>query len=145
MEEKKYAWIEWMKSHIGELEHTGWPATPFDKEVFLHTTYGPLADGIMQPGCAATACAALEESGLASPHNAAAESFAEFGSSCALVPGAIVVFKWPGGGHHVTFCERVIDIDRVACLGGNQQSMIKVSIFSRKFILAVRWPDAGAD
>lgn len=136
-------WIGWMHSHIGEVEQTGSHATDFDNEVFSHTSYGNL-DGVMEAGCAATACAALEESGLKSPHNAAAESFRHFGSPCELKPGCVVGFNWEGakGKHadHVTFCDHIINDELVACLGGNQGHAVKVSIFSRKFIDFTNWP-----
>ncbi len=137
-------WLNWLRSHIGEREQTGAPATDFDNEVFSHTNYGNL-DGVMEPGCAATACAALEESGFKSPHNAAAESFRNYGTACELTPGCIVGFNWKGqkGIHcdHVTFCDHIISDDLVACLGGNQGHQVKVSVFSRKFIDFTRWPE----
>jgi hypothetical protein len=140
-------WMAWMKSHIGEVEQSGAKATDFDNEVFSHTSYGRL-DGVMAPGCAATACAALEESGFKSPHNAAAESFRNFGVPCDLKPGAIVGFNWEGkkGVHadHVTFCDHIVDDNVVACLGGNQSHQVQVSIFSRQFIDFVRWPSEVA-
>lgn len=132
-------WMGWMRAHLGEAELTGAAATDFDDDIASHTSYGNL-DGVMVPGCAMTACAALEESGFKSPHNAAAVSFADFGAGCVIKPGCIVVFKWAGGGHHVTFCDHIIDDKMVACLGGNQGHQVKVSIFSRSFITASRWP-----
>lgn len=132
-------WLAWMKGHIGEIEQTGAAATDFDNEVFSHTSYGNL-DGVMEAGCAATACAALEESGFKSPHNAAAASFINFGEKSDLVPGAIVVFQWESGDHHVTFCDHVIDVNLVACLGGNQSHQVKVSVFSRKYIVWTGYP-----
>lgn len=133
-------WLDWMTSHIGEVEATGTPATDFDKEVFSHTDYGPLDDGLMQPGCAATACAALEETGFTSPHNAAAISFKDYGEACELKPGCVVVFQWSNGEHHVSFCKEILDDNYVSCLGGNQGHEVKVSTFSRSFIIATRYP-----
>lgn len=126
-------WMTWMRSHIGEVEQTGAVPTDFDREVFSHTSYGPLQ--LMDQGCAATACAALEENGYLSSHSAAAASFLHYGTECELKPGCIVVFN-----HHVTFCDHIIDDEWVACLGGNQGHMVKVSNFQRKDILACRWP-----
>lgn len=131
-------WMDWMASHLGEPEKTGAPATDFDKEVFSHTNTD-LEDGVMLPGCAATVCAALEETGYKSPHSAQAISFKGYGDSCQLTPGCIVVFEWPSGGHHVSFCKEVLG-DYVACLGGNQTSEVKVSTYSRQYIKATRWP-----
>lgn len=139
MESTPTPWIEWLKSHIGEIELTGGDATPFDEEVFAHTTYGPL-HGKMEEGCAATACAALEESGMKSPHRADAISFLNYGMPSQLEPGCVVLFQWPNGGHHVAFCSSVVNGDLVNCLGGNQDHQVKVCTFSRKHIMAARWP-----
>ena len=134
-------WMDWMRSHIGEAEVTGETATAFDKEVFSHTTDDePINDGIMQAGCAATACAALEETGFKSTHDASAISFKEYGTPCQLQRDCIVVFEWDNGGHHVAFCDHIVDDNLVACLGGNQNSRVCVATFSRKFIIATRWP-----
>lgn len=133
-------WLSWMKSHIGEIEKTGAKATAFDKEVFSHTDYGPLDGGIMDEGCAATACAALEETGFQSPHSARALDFHNYGTKIGLIPGCIVVFQWASGGHHVSFCDHIVDDGSVACLGGNQSSSVKVSTFPISSIIATRWP-----
>lgn len=132
-------WMDWMQSNLHQKEVTGASATDFDKMVFTHTSYGSL-DGVMQPGCAATACAALELTGYKSPHNAAAISFKAYGTACELKPGCIVVFQWSSGGHHVTFCDHIVDATYVACLGGNQSHEVNVSTYSRKYIIATRWP-----
>lgn len=132
-------WMDWMKSHLGEPMVTGSAPTAFDKEVFEHTHYGNL-DGVMEPGCAATVCAALEETGFISTENAAAHSYADYGDACGLVPACIVVFQWSSGHYHVGFCHHIVDADRVAVLGGNQSRSLNVSTFSRKFIVATRWP-----
>lgn len=141
-------WLTWMKSHSGETEQTGGPATDFDKEVFSHTSYGNL-DGVMEAGCAATLCAALEESGFKSPHNASAESFRTFGNASALMPGAVIGFNWKGekGVHceHVAVLDHVVNSNLVACVGGNQSHQVKVSVFSRKFIDFIRFPTLKND
>lgn len=132
-------WMDWMRSHLGEPEVTGGKATAFDNEVFSHTDYGSL-DGVMDEGCAATACAALEETGFKSPHSARAADFEPFGQPSQLTPGCIVVFQWSNGGHHVTFLDHVVNSGSVACLGGNQSHEVNISVFSRQYIVATRWP-----
>lgn len=137
-------WMDWMRAHLGEVEQTGAAATAFDKEVFSHTSYGNL-DGIMEPGCAATVSAALEESGYKSAHSAWADAYRIFGEACDLKPGAIVGFRWDGEVSkapvdHVTFCDHIVDGKYVACLGGNQGHKVQVSTFSRSCIAFVRWP-----
>lgn len=134
-------WMLWMKSHVGESEATGEKATPFDIMVFSHTSDDEVqTSGIMAPGCAATVCAALELTGYKSTHRADAASYDNYGTPCELKYGAIVTFKWSGGGRHVTFCDHVIDGSFVACLGGNQGSSLKVSDYMRSRIVSVRWP-----
>jgi hypothetical protein len=136
-------WLNWMRDHLGQIEQTGGPATSFDREVFSHTSYGDL-DGVMEAGCAATACAALEESGYKSPHNAAAESFRNFGVDSVLTPGAVVGFNWRAekGVHcdHVAFLDHIVGPDKIACIGGNQGHQVNVAVFSTKFIDFVRFP-----
>lgn len=132
-------WMEWMRKHIGEPFVTGEKPTEFDEEVFAHTNYGPL-DGVMEPGCAATVCAALEETGFKSTDGADAKSYLHYGEDCDLRPGCIVVFKWASGERHVTFCDHIVNDASVACLGGNQSHSLNVSIFSRKFIEKTCWP-----
>jgi hypothetical protein len=132
-------WMTQMAAWKGEAEATGTPPTDFDKMVFSHTNFGSLGNE-MEAGCAATACAALEITGYKSPHSAAAISFADYGTSCDLSPGCILVFQWSTGGHHVTFCDSIVSPELVTCLGGNQGSEVKDSSFPTSAIIATRWP-----
>lgn len=132
-------WMDWMRSHIGESFVTGKKPTKFDEEVFAHTNYGSL-DGVMQPGCAATVCAALEETGYRSTDGADAKSYLKYGKPCEPKFGAIVVFRWASGSRHVTFFDHAAGLDKIACLGGNQGHELNVSIFSKKFIEHICWP-----
>ena len=131
-------WLQWLRSHIGESEKTGEQATPFETEIFSHTDC-PF-DGVELAGCAATMCAALEENGFPSPHNAAAISFRDYGIACDLKPGAILVFEWSENEHHVTCCSSIINSGIVACIGGNQSSTLKISNYPSSKIIACRWP-----
>ena len=133
-----YAWMQWLYKNLGQIEKTGSEPTDFDREVFSHTD--TTLENEMLKGCAATACAALEESGYKSPHDAMAISFQHYGIPCELKPGCIVVFEWDSGGHHVTFCDAIVDSQFVDCIGGNQSSMLKVSRYYRAQIIATRWP-----
>lgn len=85
-------WLDWLKKHIGEKEWTGSSPSAFVEECFKHTNYGPL-HGSTPASCAATLCAALEESGYRSTKSAAALSFAKYGDPCDLKEGAIIVFE----------------------------------------------------
>jgi hypothetical protein len=133
-----FEWMNWLVSHLGEEQWTGKPASAFVKECFSHTNYK--LHGITEPSCAATACAALEHSGYKSPHSARAVSFKDYGVPHAVKPGAIIVFEWDSGDHHVTFCNRIIDEMHIECLGGNQHHHLQISTYNTRSILASRWP-----
>ncbi|MET2825698.1 hypothetical protein [Mesorhizobium shangrilense] len=132
-------WMDWMRRNVGEIQRTGSMPTDFTRRIFSHTTYPPLTDYTPE-SCAATVCAALEESGYASTHSAAAKSYMTYGTECDLKPGCIIVFTWPDGNHHVDFCDKIIDADTVQGLGGNQSHALQDSTFSRSHISATRWP-----
>lgn len=135
-------YMVWLKSHLSEIEKTGGPATAFDQEVFAHTNFGDLHN-IMEAGCAATMCAALEETGYTSPHSARAKDFIPYGTAGDaenLEVGDLLVFQWADGGYHITSCAAVIDDKTVTCLGGNQGHQLKYSNYLRQFIVAVRRP-----
>ena len=132
-------WMNWMLKHLNEIQQTGSKPTPFTVEVFKHTTYPPLGNYTPE-SCAATVCAALEETDYASTHNASAASYATYGTPCELKPGCIVVFAWPDGGHHVNFCHDIIDGTTFRGLGGNQSHSLDDAIFARQYITATRWP-----
>jgi len=136
-------WMDWMRQHRGEIQQTGAKPTPFTEEIFRHTTYGPL-NGVTPPSCAATVCAALEETAYSSTHNAAAASYLTYGIGCDLQPGCVVVFRWPSGDHHVDFCDQILDAVTVRGLGGNQGHELKDSDYSRQYIVATRWPVKAA-
>lgn len=132
-------WMAWLRKYIGQHEVSGWlKNNQFIVALFKHTSY--VADSDETPWCAACACSALEETGYLSPHRADAISFKNYGDPCDLKPGCIVVMTHPKGGHHVTFCVRVIDDNFFAALGGNQSNELKVSTYSRSEITATRWP-----
>ncbi|MHC2282131.1 hypothetical protein ACVME8_008774 [Bradyrhizobium diazoefficiens] len=141
--EAEMPWLDWMRSHRGEVQQTGAKPTAFTEKIFSHTTYGPL-NGHTPESCAATVCAALEETGYRSTRSAAAKSYINYGSPCELKPGCVIVFQWPDGGHHVDFCDEIIDAETVRGLGGNQGHALQDSVFSRKFIVATRWPTKAA-
>jgi uncharacterized protein (TIGR02594 family) len=133
-------WMQWLTKHIGEHEITGTNHNnPFIVSLFKHTTYFTSNDET--PWCAACACAALEENGYMSPHRADAISFSKAGSPCELKPGCIVVIRHPSGGHHVTFCDSIVDEHYFVGLGGNQSDCLKKSTYKRSEVIATRWPD----
>lgn len=129
-------WLDWLIKHEGEPEFTGSQPTPFIIECFKHTNYGSLS-GSTPPACAATLCAALEETGYASPHSAAALAFVGYGVTNPLQIGSICVFQWPSGDHHVSCC---LDPSKLIFLGGNQGHMLQRATYDPKYIIACRWP-----
>jgi kumamolisin len=132
-------WMDWMRQHRGEIQQTGAKPTPFTEEIFKHTTFGAL-NGVTPPSCAATVCAALEETGYVSTRSAAASSYLTYGAACGLQPGCVVVFRWPAGDYHVDFCDEVVNSETVRGLGGNQGHRLQDSDYSSKYIVATRWP-----
>lgn len=132
-------WMDWMRSHVGEIQMTGARPTAFTIKIFSHTTYPPLTDYTPE-SCAATVCAALEETDYKSTRSAAAASYINYGSACQLTPGCIVVYQWPDGGHHVDFCDEIIDANTVRGLGGNQGHQLNDTNFASKYIVSTRWP-----
>lgn len=135
-------WLTLAKKYLGNHEIAGSKDNQFILDCFKHTGYK--ADHDEVPWCAAFICRLMDECKLGSTHSAAAVSYAShaWGQASDLVPGAIVVFKWAGGGHHVSIVDHVIDKERVACIGGNQSDMVKLSIFPRASIISVRMPHA---
>jgi hypothetical protein len=137
-----FPWLTWIKSHLGEITKTGGTApTAFVSEIFRHTNYGPLR-GVTPASCAACLCAALEETGFSSPHSAAAISFVKYGSLCELQPGALCVFEWSPGEHHVSVCESLSPGDESTAffLNANQGHRVQVSRYPVSSIIAIRFP-----
>lgn len=130
--------LEQATKYLGEHEILGQRDNQFILDCFKHTGYK--ADHDEVPWCAAFVCRVLEECGFQSTKSAAAASYLTYGLPALLIPGSIVVFKWASGGHHVTFCHNIVDSDWVACTGGNQSDSVKMSVFNRQYIQAVRKP-----
>lgn len=129
------------REKIGEHEEPKEKDNPFILECFLHTTYHARHDEI--PWCAAFVGWCLDKAGVGGTKNAAATSYLGWGEPCELAPGCIVIFRWESGNHHVAFCDKIIDIDTVACVGGNQKDAVRVSNYGRKHILRCRMPHGG--
>jgi uncharacterized protein (TIGR02594 family) len=59
-------------------------------------------------------------------------------------PGDIVVFDFGAGDQHVTLFENDLGDGHWECLGGNQSHQVKLSTFSKKFVIAIRRPSKRA-
>ncbi len=132
--------LDQAKKYLGEHEISGYKDNQFILDCFQFTGYKASHDEV--PWCAAFVGRVLHEVGCKGTGSAAANSYLHYGVASELVPGAVIVFKWASGGHHVSFCHHVVDSHYVACLGGNQSDSVKISVFNRKFIEAVRAPVA---
>ena len=134
-------WLEWLEKHVGEKEWTGEEPSQFVKDCFAHTTYGPL-HGVTPASCAATICAALENTGYKSTKSAAAKSFASssFGVICGIIPGSIGVFEFSPGHRHVTCIRKVFQDGLLECVGGNQGHYLKAAKYDKKYLISTRWP-----
>lgn len=130
--------LELATKYLGEHEIAGKRDNQFILDCFKHTSYRASHDEV--PWCAAFVCRILEDCGLKSTGSAAAVSFADYGTKSALVPGAIIVFEWADGSHHVSFCHHVVNNDYVAAIGGNQKDSVCIEVFNRRYIKAIRWP-----
>ncbi len=131
-------WMEIAKSYLGQQEIAGRQDNQFILDCFKYTGYK--ADHDEVPWCAAFVCRILDEAGYNHTRSAAAKSYLNYGEECFLKSGAIIVFRWAAGNRHVAFLHHIIDSNYVACLGGNQANMVKISVFSSKFIESIRWP-----
>lgn len=133
-------WLTFMTQRMGTPTVTGALPTQMIEEAFeRHTTYGKL-HGTTPSSCAAVLCMALETNGYLSPHSAAAVDFARVGLGCTLKPGAIGVFKWKNGEHHVSVCRKVLSDNEAVFIGANQHHEIDDAVYQRKYLVAVRWP-----
>lgn len=134
-------WLTLAEKYLGEHEIHGVKDNQFILDCFKHTSYHAGHDEV--PWCAAFVCRMLEDSGYKSTNNAGAASYLHYGAGAELAPGAIVVFRWPGdkgAASHVTFCHHVVNDKYVACLGGNQSDMVKISVFPRSCLVGIRLP-----
>lgn len=132
------AWLTLAKGYLGEHEILGVKDNQFILDCFKFTNYKASHDEV--PWCAAFVSRVLEESGYKSSHSAWAFDFSNYGTKSELKAGAIVVFKWATGGGHVSIIDHMVDEHTVACCGGNQSDMVKISQFPRASIIALRWP-----
>jgi uncharacterized protein (TIGR02594 family) len=154
-------WLATMQDLAGTKEYVGGANNPtiLGWARFIGLTYPEMsayADGYKHdsiPWCGLTMAYALAKNGIKPPFGDSdlqrflwANSFA---SDPAYVrtdprPGAIVVFKWSGGGGHVGIVDR-IESDRVWVAGGNQTDAVNVAPFRRdNQVVGYFWPEKVA-
>lgn len=92
--------------------------------------------------CASFETAMFDLNGVDAIHSARAVDWLEFGYKVATpVRGAVVVFDWGNGGHHVATVLRDLG-DQLECIGGNQGRRGEVSIthFPKAAVMGYRVP-----
>jgi len=93
------------------------------------------------PWCALFVNNCLLEAGIkGTGQSLAALDFAKWGVVGPLTPGAILVFKRPGGGHVGFYVGEKID-GTLRVLGGNQSDSVSETWIDKGRLVAVRWPN----
>ena len=94
------------------------------------------------PWCGTWVAYCIQEAGLTPPPIAVrAMSWATWGANLrpeVLTPGAILVFKRPGGGHVGMYVSEDETTYRV--LGGNQSNSVNITRIEKSRCVARRWP-----
>lgn len=137
------AWLAAARRHLGLRELPGPGSNPEIVE-WAKAEGGWVAEyykGDDIPWCALFVCHCLREAGVQDPATLAAADFAAWGQPLArgaVAPGAVLVFKRPGGGHVGFYVGERPDAYRV--LGGNQSDAVTETWVARERLYAVRWP-----
>lgn len=132
-------WIKVARSLIGEREIKG----PRHNSIILRmwqAIRSPWFKDDETPWCAGFVGYCLEEAGIKSTRSAAARSYDNFGKKLTRPAYGCIAVKSRKGGGHVTF---VVGRDRwgnLLCLGGNQNDMVKISVYSPSAFHTFRWP-----
>jgi len=104
------------------------------------------------PWCGATVAYCLANAGIEPVFGASdterflwAESWLDEGNPVETPePGDIVVFDFGAGDQHVTLFENDLGNGHWECLGGNQSHQVRLSTFSKQFLVGVRRPSMRA-
>ncbi len=137
MPEPKY--LTQARKYLGIHERPGPASDAFIAKCLARCGYAGEDDSQI-PWCGCFLAEIMAESGLPYPgESAAAVSWCKWGHHVDLQVGAVVVFEWSSGGHHVAICTAINDDENwVKCLGGNQSNMVKESIFDQDYIICTR-------
>lgn len=133
-------WLEKAREYKGQHELKG-PGqnNQFIIDCFKFTTYQATTDET--PWCSAFMNRIMAACNMKGTNSAAAKSWCDYGSPCELKPGAIVVFQWEDGGHHVSMVDHLVNDEVVACIGGNQGDQVSVVNFKTSRIITIHWPE----
>lgn len=135
-------WIEEARRFIGLKEYPGNANNPtilgWAKGLgtkLMGIAYG--ADSV--PWCGLFVGHCMKSAGLpTAPVAVRASSWSTWGVACKPVPGAVVVFQRPGGGHVGFLVGQNATAFRV--LGGNQGDSVSETWIEKSRAVAVRWP-----
>lgn len=135
-------WLDNAKSLMGTKETPGSGNNPkildWAKNIggFIGNFYK--ADEI--PWCGLFVAYCFNKSGIAVGQNSlSALSWASWGTPIAKgVPGAVMVFVRPGGGHVGFYVSE--DKDAYHILGGNQSDSVSITRVQKSRLKAIRWP-----
>ena len=132
-------WLDQLETVRGAPTLTGSPPTPLITEAFALTTFGPL-NGVTPASCSAGMNWAFDKVGIKGTGRADAVSWLQWGIDCPLQRGAVGIFRWDDGSHHVSCCDHIIDANIAAFLGFNQGHFVQMSNYYRKYLIGTRWP-----
>ncbi len=139
-------WIQVARTFIGLKEYPGNANNPtimgWAKGLgtkLLGIAYG----GDSVPWCGLFVAHCIKSAGLpTAPIAVRASSWAAWGQACKPIPGAVVVFQRPGGGHVGFLVGQNATSFRV--LGGNQSDGVTETWIENARAVAIRWPSGVA-
>lgn len=136
-------WMEVAKSLIGTKEVPGAKNNPtimaWAKGLGTKLL-GIVYAGDHVPWCGLFVAHCIKVAGLApAPIAVRASAWGAWGRPCNPTPGAIVVFKRPGGGHVGFLVAQNATMYRV--LGGNQSDSVSETWIEKSRCTAIRWPN----
>jgi len=135
---REAAWMVFAMGELGIEEVPGKLSQPHILEYAKSIGYN-MTDDTVDKWCAMFVAWCLNKSGEANTGNAMAASYCRYGIPCEPKFGAIAVFEWVSGFHHVTFIDST-DGEILKCLGGNQGNKVSYKFYDRKYMISCRWP-----
>lgn len=133
-------WLTWAKGELGQKEIRG-GENPRILWYHTHATKTGTFKEDEIPWCASFICSALRETGFPDTNNALAASYINYGVPCDKdANGAITIFKWSDGSHHVSLRAVNPDFPGKTYLGGNQKDSVRYTDYNQKYVVASRWP-----
>lgn len=136
------AWLAEAYKHIGVTEVKGFQHNPVIVGFWKAARLAGIKNDEV-PWCAGFVGAMLETVGVHSARSDSSRAYLNWGVKLASpVPGCIVVFSRPGGGHVGFVVGRDPRTGAIGVLGGNQDDAVNIRTFSTDRVLGYRWPHA---